>query len=126
MKRFWLGILVLAVLLGGCCLIRTALEKIHQPIAADLEQAAAAALTQDWATALDKAEHAFVRWEKFHHFTAAFTDHTPMEELDGLFQELKIYAWEQENPHFSATCARISLLAASFAESHRLSWWNLL
>lgn len=126
MKRMRLGLFILAALLAGCCLIHTALDKIHAPIAADLEQAAAAALNDDWATAQDLAQHASVRWERFHRFTAAFADHTPMDELDGLFRELRIYAGMRENPHFSATCVHLSFLAASIAESHRLSWWNLL
>lgn len=126
MKRLWIGLSILALLLTGSFLIHAALARIHNPIAADLEQAAAAALNEDWATALDLAQHATVRWEKFHHFTAAFADHTPMDELDGLFRELKIYAGMRENPHFSATCTHLSFLATSIAESHRLSWWNLL
>lgn len=126
MKRLWIGLSLLVVLLAGGCLIHTALARIHEPIAADLEQAAAAALMEDWATARDLAEHAAIRWEKFHRFTAAFADHTPMDELDGLFAELKIYAGMRENPHFSSTCTHLSFLAAAIAESHRLSWWNLL
>lgn len=126
MKRFWIGVLILAVLLVSGCLIRTALMRIHSPIAADLKRSAAAALVEDWDTALDLARHAAVRWERFHHLTAAFADHTPMDEVDGLFAELKIYARQRENPHFSATCRRLSALANAIAESHRLSWWNLL
>lgn len=126
MKRLWIGLSILVVLLAGCCLIHTALARIHDPIAADLEQAAEAALMEDWATARDLAQHASIRWEKFHHFTAAFADHTPMDELDGLFAQLKIYAGMRENPHFSATCTHLSFLATAIAESHRLSWWNLL
>lgn len=126
MKRLWIGLSILVVLLAGCCLIHTALARIHDPIATDLEQAAAAALIEDWATARDLALHATTRWEKFHRFTAAFADHTPMDELDSLFAELRIYAGTRENPHFSATCTHLSFLATSIAESHRLSWWNLL
>ncbi len=126
MKRLWIGILILSALLASGCLIREALMKIHTPIAADLQHSAAAALTEDWNTALDLAQHAAVRWERFHHFTAAVADHTPMDEVDGLFAELKIYASQRENPHFSATCRRLSALAEAIAESHRLSWWNLL
>lgn len=126
MKRFWIGLVILAVLLAGSCLIHTALVRIHDPIADDLKLSAAAALTEDWDTALDLAHHAAVRWEQYHRFTAAFADHTPMDELDSLFAELKIYARQRENPHFSATCTHLSYMASSIAESHRLSWWNLL
>ncbi len=126
MKRLWFGLLILAVLLLGSDLICAALTRIHTPISTDLEQAAAAAYREDWSTALDLAQHATVRWEKFRHFTAAFADHTPMDELDELFAELKIYAVTRENPHFSTTCAQLSFLSSTIADSHRLSWWNLL
>lgn len=126
MKRLWIGLVILSTVLGSSGLIRKGLETIHSPIAEDLNTAAAAALTDDWDTALDKAEHAYVRWNTFHRFTAAFTDHTPMEELDGLFEELKIYARQRDNPHFSATCKRLRFLVFSIPEAHRLSWWNLL
>jgi hypothetical protein len=126
MKRLWFGLAILAVLLASGYLILNRLDKIHAPIAADLEQAAAAALREDWDTALDLAQHATIRWEKFHRFTAAFADHTPMDELDSLFAELNIYARMQENPHFSATCAHLRFLTTTIADSHRLTWQNLL
>ena len=40
MKRFLLGLLILALLLGGSWLIHQSLRFIHEPIAEDLEQAA--------------------------------------------------------------------------------------
>ncbi len=126
MKRLWIGIVILALLLAGGYLIRTALISIHTPIALDLEQAAEAALREDWATALRLARVATDRWNRYHRFTAAFADHNPMDELDGLFAQLPVYAQQRENPHFSATCKQLSFLATAIAESHRLSWWNLL
>lgn len=126
MKRFWIGLFILAALLGGSIAIHWTLHKIFSPIVADLERASVAALKEDWATAQDLVQHAAVRWEKFHRLTAAFADHTPMDEVDGLFRELRIYAGMRENPHFSATCAHLSFMANSIAESHRLTWQNLL
>ncbi len=126
MKRFWIGILILALLLAGSILIHQSLRFIHQPIADDLEQAANAALQEDWGTALFLARRASARWYQFHHITAAFADHTPMDELDGLFAQLPVYAQQRENPHFSSTCRQLSFLAQSMADSHKLSWWSLL
>ena len=126
MKRLWLGLTILAVLLLSGCLIYNRLDKMLAPIATDLELAAAAALQDDWGTARDLAVHAAIRWEKFHRFTAAFADHTPMDELDSLFAELTVYARQQEKPHFAAICAHLSFLSTTIADSHRLTWWNLL
>ena len=126
MKRFWFGLLILALLYAGSLLIHHSLRFIHEPISQDLEQAAHAALQEDWSTALNMARRASARWYQFHRFTAAFADHTPMDELDQLFAQLPVFAQERENPHFSATCLELSTLARAMAESQGLSWWNLL
>jgi hypothetical protein len=49
-----------------------------------------------------------------------------MDELDGLFAELMVFLQSREAPHFSATCARLVVLARAMAESHGLQWWNIL
>lgn len=126
MKRFWIGLLILALLFTGGILICESLRFIHQPIAEDLERAADAALQEDWSTALLLARRASARWYQFHRITAAFADHTPMDEVDGLFAQLPVFAQQRENPHFSSTCRQLSFLAQSMADSHSLSWWNLL
>ena len=126
MKRFFLGLLILTMLLCGSLLIHRSLHYIHAPIADDLEQAAHAALREDWGKALSFARRASDRWHQFHRFTAAFADHTPMDELDQLFAQLPFFAHQRENPHFSALCQDLSTLARAMAESQRLSWWNLL
>lgn len=126
MKRFLLGIFILALLLGGGILIHKSLQFIHTPIAEHLEQAAHAALQENWSDALDLARRASARWQQFHRFTAAFADHTPMDEVDQLFAQLPFFAQERENPHFSAICQQLSDLARAMAESHGIKWWNLL
>lgn len=126
MKRLLLGILILGVLLVGGILICRALDGIHTPIVADLQRASAAALAEDWASAQDLLEHASIRWDHFHRITAAFADHTPMDEVDNLFRELQIYGRIQELPHFAALCTHAEECIRAILESHRLSWWNLL
>ncbi len=126
MKRFWIGVVILAVLLSGSFAISATMESIHRPIATQLEQAAQKALEDDWPAALELARQANDRWEKYHRFTAAFADHTPMDEMDTLLEELQVYAQTRENPHFSATCAHLCFMATAIAESHLLCWWNLL
>ena len=126
MKRFCIGLILLAVLLTGGWLIQRRMDAILRPIASALQAAAEAALRQDWATALPLYEQAHARWAKHHRFTAAFADHTPMDEVDGLFAELQVFAAQREMPHFAALCLHLQQLANAMAESHSLSWWNLL
>lgn len=126
MTRFWVGLTILAVLLTAGLGVQKLLRSIHQPIAEALEQAAEASLQGDWDKALELSQQANARWEQFYHRTAAFADHNPMDELDGLFAELEIFAAEKEMPHYAALCSHLAKLSRSMAESHNISWWNLL
>ena len=126
MKRSMTGITILIFLLILSVLIAAAMHKIHYRISDLLEQAQQAADAEDWPGADRLARQAEAQWQQYHHFTAAFADHTPMDELDGLFAELMVFLEERESPHFASTCARLSLLAQSMADSHGLQWWNVL
>jgi hypothetical protein len=126
MRRILLGVCILILLLVGCVLIREAMDTIHDPIALHLEQATRAALAENWATAQDFLARATSRWEHFHRITAAFADHTPLDEADGLFRQLQFYARAQENPQFSALCARLQEIVRAIRDNHQLNWQNLL
>ena len=126
MKRVWIGVAVLAVLLVAGTVIAWGMNAIHQPIARQLQQAGAAAMAEDWDTALREAAAARDAWNCGWRMTAAFADHTPMDEIDGLFAELEIYAQAREKEHFAATCAHLAQLAEAMAESHSPTWWNFL
>ena len=126
MKRFWIGVTLLAVLLVGGLLLRHRMDRVHLETSRLLQQAQTAALQKDWPQAQALAEEARQQWQRYRRFTAAFADHTPMDEIDGLFAELAIFSQEQEMPHFAATCTRLNHLASAMAESHMLHWWNLL
>ena len=126
MKRCLTGIAILISMLILSALIAGSMHNVHYRISELLEQAQQAASAENWSQADRLARQANEQWQRYHHFTAAFADHTPMDELDGLFAELMIFLEERESPHFASTCARLSLLAQSMADSHGLQWWNLL
>lgn len=126
MKRLWLGLSILLFLLAGGLAIHTGLHNIHNDISRDLQQAATAATHQQWDNALHLARTATARWQRHHRFTAAFSDHNPMDTMDALFAQLPIFAEQKKDPHFAATCMELSVYAKALAESHALSWWNFL
>ena len=126
MKRSIWGITILVALLIWGIAIAAGMGTVHEGISDLLEQAAAAAELGNWQQAEELIRQAEGKWQRYHHFTAAFADHTPMDELDGLFAELMIFLKNRESPHFASTCARLSLLAQAMADSHGLQWWNLL
>lgn len=126
MKRFWFGIAVLAVLLGLCLWAAGAMEEIHKPIAEQLSLASEAAMDGDWSRAEVLATQAYTAWKHSWRATASVADHSPMDEVDGLFAQLPIYVREEESTHFAATCAQLSQLVEAMHDAHAFNWWNLL
>jgi hypothetical protein len=88
MKRLWIGVVILVILslLGiGSTL---AMEKIHAPIARQLESASEAAVSGHWQEARILAAGAKVRWEQHRKFVACISDHEALEAADARFARL--------------------------------------
>lgn len=126
MNRLWIGIVVLALLLAGGITLAFTLSGVHTQISRDLEAAAAAAQNEDWEQATALAEHARSTWSRYRHFSASFTDHEPLEELDNLFAQLEVFENYPLPADYAALCTHLSRLSGAIAESHCLTWWNLL
>ncbi len=123
MKRFWLGITVLAVLLALGWGVAFFMERCHTPISIELMTAAKVSQPEH---ASQHAQSAHRRWLHCRDFTAAFADHSVLEEIDALFAEIDIYASAGDRLSFSAACAHLSELVKAVAESHLPKWQNLL
>lgn len=126
MKRSWIGLGMLLVLLAAALLTTWAMDELHDPIADDLEQAAEYALLEDWDNAFVFYNRAVGKWEKWEHFRACFADHTPIEEISAALAELQIYAIARENAAFAAACAETAEKVEAVGEAHGLVWWNVL
>lgn len=126
MKRLWLGLSLLAVLLAVSLAVQAVSHRLHDPISQDLDRAADAALAGDWAEADRLYRRARDAWQRCHSATAAMADHSPMDELDMLFGELAVYARQRETVHFAAACRSASRMARAMWEAHRLNWWSFL
>ena len=126
MKRLWLGVILLAALLAASLGVQRAMERIHDPIASELEQAADAALAGDWAEADRLYHRARDAWQRQRKVTASLADHSPMDELDMLFGELRVFSRERETVHFAAACRAAARMAKAIAQAHSLTWWDLL
>ncbi len=126
MRRLVMGIGILALLLTLSAGVAWTMDRIHSPVAQRLHQAAQAADREDWAQAQQLITAAKERWEQYWHFTAAVADHTPMDDLDGLWGELEVYLQHREQPHFSATCRHLAQLAEAMADSQLPTWWNII
>ena len=126
MKRFWIGVSVLLVLWASGSFVAHCMERCHSPISNDLSRAAQAATEGDLQRAIDLAEQALAQWLRCRDLTAAFADHTVIEEMDAHFAEIRVYAAAGDTTAFAAVCAHLSELAKAASESHRPMWQNLL
>lgn len=125
MKRFYFGVALLAVLLALALWSAAGLGQIHGEIAAELEQAAQAVCAGDPAAAEPGLDRAQELWERYEHLLAAFADHEPLEEMEGLFAEVALYRQAGEQTDLAVACTRLALLSRSVGESHSLKWWMM-
>ncbi len=124
MKRSWIGLGLLLVLLAGGIGSTWGMTQIHNQVEEDLKQAADRTLAGDW----DGAGEAFLRawgsWKEMEHFRACFADHTPVEEIDGKFELIRVYWQYKEDAAFAAECQELARKAAAVGEAHEFVWWN--
>ena len=125
-RRFWIGVLFLALLLVIGLLSAWGMYTLHQPGERLLERAKARALAGDMEEATALADQAYRRWEKYWVLTASAADHAPMDDVDSLFAEMQVFAAEGEKTHFAATCAQLSELLRAMHSAHSFTLWNLL
>ena len=125
MRRFWIGIGLLGALLAAGLWSGSRMRRNHMPCAADLDNASAYAMAEDWIRADALAERARNTWEHNLRLSAAIHDHRPLEEIDALFRELDIYRAREETAAYCALCAHLSSRLKDLAMSGELSWWNL-
>ena len=126
MKRLWIGIGILVLLLAmGIGLLLGSMVYFEE-LSRDLEQAGELAMTGNWPAAIKKAEESEARWKIYRRFWASFTDHEPVEEMEVLFSQLKVYQARQLDVDFATVCRHMSQLAKAIDESHGLHWWSIL
>ena len=125
MYRGWLGAGLLALFLALGIVTMTLMDNAHLPTGDLLEQAAELALQGELERGAELGMRAKYRWEKQWQATATVADHSPMDDVDALFAEMKIYAAAGEAPHFAACCKELAKRVQAVAEAHRFSWWNI-
>ena len=126
MKRSWIGFFLLILLLIGCILVTAVMGRIHDSLEALLLQSAQGALEGNWNTATELFREAEESWKQWAHFRACFADHTPVEEIDACFEQLKIYCAARDPLSFAGGCRKLACQVAAVGEAHKLVWWNLI
>jgi hypothetical protein len=126
MKRFWIGILLLALMLGSGIWITVASARCNEEISALLADSGQSALTGQWQQASHCYTEALAKWESKHRSNATMTDHEPMEEIDSLFAEARVYLQSKDPAAFSACCASLSVFIKAIGDAQSVHWWSLL
>jgi hypothetical protein len=124
--RFLLGIAILVVVLALTIGTAFSMKAIHAPGETALAEAASLALAGKMEQAVSLAMGAYDRWQKYQDFTAAFADHSPMDDTERLFREMAVYAQSGEVPHFAACCTQLSAMLKAIYETHGFSLRNIL
>lgn len=126
MKRSWMGLALLVLLLGISAGVTVIMERIHAPIAADLEQAAVYAYGGDWDRAQEYSQQAEAAWEKWNHLRSSLADHAPVEDIDAGLAAMQVYRAAREAVSFCAACADLSRQIQAVGDAHGLVWWNIM
>lgn len=126
MNRIWIGIGLLIALLAAGIWSTAAMDEAYSDIADTLRASAEAAQANRWEEADALAEKAGAQWEREWPLSAALTDHAILDEIDGLLAQMDTYRAQREVSHFAALCAHLASQTEALAESHNLSWRNLL
>ncbi len=126
MKRSWIGLALLLILLAGSIAVTWFMDTIHEPLEADLNLAGKAALLGDWENAQGYFRRAVDSWNRWGQLRACFADHGPMEEIDAGLRLLEIYCAAREDAAFAAESCRLARQAAAMGEAHGFVWWNIL
>ena len=125
-QRFWLGTVVLAVILIFGILLTLLFSRIHHPLAQQLREAATAAQAENWEKATALARSARAEWEQYRYLISASADHEPLEQMEYLLDQLEVYAADRQKADFAALCIRLANLAEAMADTQQIRWWNLL
>ena len=126
MKRLYLGLgLLILLLAGGWLLSQTAL-RLRAPICSHLEKAADAALAQDWEAAREFTAAAQGHWDACRSILASFSDHEPIEQMNQGFAQIHAFLQQKDSGEFAAACAGLAQLANAIADSQTVTWWSLL
>lgn len=126
MKRLWIGVIILILLLAGGIGTTVFAVRTQEHISQELAQASEAALRGEWEEACTLSLNAKKQWESLRHGTAAIADHEPMEEIDDLFSQMQIFLLTQQQIPFATCCASLSVLTNAIGEAHAINWWSLL
>jgi hypothetical protein len=125
MKRSWIGLALLLVLLVISLAVTGFMTRIHEDLALDLRQSAESALLGDWDNVQLFLRRANRSWTKWGHLRASFADHKEVEAVDAALASLEIWRQSKDAAAYRAACAALTKQVEALGEAHKLTWWNV-
>ena len=125
MNRIWFGAALLAALLvlgiGSAALM----EDTHLSQVSQLNRAADLAISGNWKGAASVFEDARANWDKRSAIIAGLTDHEPMDQIEGCFAQLEVFAQMQDTVSFCSSCRYLAKQLEALGKSHSFNLQNL-
>lgn len=118
MNRIRIGIALLLVLLWAGWEAQNTMARIHHPLSAAMENAAAYACAGEMRTASALAAFANNQWQQHRTLVSALADHQPLEDIEALFAQLPAAADEKA---FASLCLDLSCKLRAMADAHSLA-----
>ncbi len=122
MRKLWLGLSILGVLLILCIGELSILNRQNCQITALLEQA--------FHADMEEAETISLRakqcWEKSVSFIDTVMSHEETDEIRREFSDLLIFAREKSREDYLASCGRLLVMIQHLTEMERPLWQNIL
>ena len=125
MKRMWIGVALLAVLLTAGLLTGAAMENQIGPGAEKLLQAADAAAAGDWEEAAALTDAVRADWDRVSRLAEVLSTHEDLEQIETTFAQLPSYQGI-DGPAYSALCTALARQLEALGKTHGCSWKNLL
>ena len=126
MKRAWFGGGLMVALLVLAVALYLLPGRVNGEIAQQMRSAAEYAEKEDWENARAVSGGCEERFFRLRKFSAAFADHAPLEQMEALFLQLRIYEKQKNAVSYAAAAVELSVLAEEVAESFSLHWWTFL
>lgn len=126
MKRFWLGLGILAGLLILGFWAQNSSEKLHKPVVDALKKAQSSAAAEDWEQTEKHINQAQDHWHSAMNIRSAVCDHDYLEEINTGFAALKVWRDAKDPSATAALCAELINRIDALEEAQKLSLRNVL
>lgn len=123
MKRMWIGVGLLAVLLAAGLLVGAAMESRLCPGAEELRQAGALAQAGEWKKAEALTASVRADWDEALWLAEILTSHEQLEQIEVSFSQFSAYAGT-DAVAYSALCTALAQQLEALGKAHGCSWKN--